>query len=166
MTNSVIMMLICWSQYSQRNWHLKRCNLNRCNPRRYTVRKNESREHFVVSRMEGNEELKSDLLTLYKDPRKNLRALPKVRFEGEQGVGLGPVWEFFICTLKIPQNGIQGEGRAMLYFEGECEHLLPVYNQIVQQMGIFICTKTSQSGWCASMCLILIINKHGDPLFF
>lgn len=45
----------------------------------------------MVSRMEGNEELKSDLLTLYKDPRKNLRALPKVRFEGEQGVGLGPV---------------------------------------------------------------------------
>lgn len=37
------------------------------------VRKNERREHFVVSRMKGNEELKSDLLSLYKDPRKNLR---------------------------------------------------------------------------------------------
>ena len=59
------------------------------------VRTNEPREHFVVSRMEGSEELKSDLLSLYKDPRKKLRALPKVRFEGEQGVGVGPIREFF-----------------------------------------------------------------------
>lgn len=103
------------------------------------VRTNEPREHFVVSRMEGSEELKSDLLSLYKDPRKKLRALPKVRFEGEQGVGVGPIREFFVCALKIPQDGIQGEGRPMLFFEGECDHLLPVHNQIVQQMGIFTC---------------------------
>ena len=64
------------------------------------VQKNEPRKHFVVSRMEGNKELKSDLLSLYKDPRKNLRALPKVRFEGEQGVGVGLVREFFVCALK------------------------------------------------------------------
>ena len=88
------------------------------------VQTNEPREHFVVSRMEGSEELKSDLLSLYKDPRKKLRALPKVRFEGEQGVGVGPIREFFVCALKIPQ---------------ECDHLLPVHNQIVQQMGIFTC---------------------------
>ena len=92
------------------------------------VRENEPRERFVVSRMEGNEELKRDLLSLYKDPRKNLRALPKVRFEGEQGVGVGLVREFFVCALKIPQDGIQGEGRPMLFFEGECDHLLPVHN--------------------------------------
>ena len=62
-----------------------------------------------------------------------------MRFEGEQGVGLGPVREFFVCALKIPQDGIQGEGRPVLFFEGECDHLLPVHNQIVQQMGIFTC---------------------------
>lgn len=103
------------------------------------IKKNEPRERFVVSRMEGNEELKSDLLSLYKDPRKNLRALPKVCFEGEQGLGVGPVREFFVYALEIPQEGIQGEGRPMLFFEGECDHLLPVHNQIVQQMGAFTC---------------------------
>lgn len=89
----------------------------------------------MVSRMDGNEELKKDMLSLYKDPKKNLRAVPKVRFEGEQGVGVGPVREFFVCALKIPQEGMHGEGRPIVFFEGEHDHLLPVHNQIAQQMG-------------------------------
>ena len=59
------------------------------------------RERFFVNRLEGSEELKKDILSLYKDPRKNLRAAPRVRFEGEEAVGAGPVREFFHCALKI-----------------------------------------------------------------
>ena len=51
------------------------------------VRKNEPREHFVVSRMEGNEELESNLSSLYKDPRKNLRAPP-------MGLALNPLMNY------------------------------------------------------------------------
>lgn len=35
------------------------------------------RERFFVNRLEGSEELKKDILSLYKDPRKNLRAAPR-----------------------------------------------------------------------------------------
>ena len=103
------------------------------------VQTNSPRELFMVNRMDGSEELKRDLLGLYKDPKKNLKARPKVRFEGEEGVGVGPIREFFVCALKIPQEGIHGEGRPIVFFEGERDHLLPIHNQVVQQMGAFTC---------------------------
>ena len=58
-----------------------------------------AREQFYISRLEGSEELKRDIFGLYKDPHRNLKARPKVRFEGEEGVGAGPVREFFVCAL-------------------------------------------------------------------
>ena len=98
-----------------------------------------AREQFYISRLEGSEELKRDILGLYKDPRRNLKARPKVRFEGEEGVGAGPVREFFVCALGIPREGMSGTGRPVVYFEGEADHLLPVHNQMLQQMGAFVC---------------------------
>lgn len=95
------------------------------------------RERFFVNRLEGSEELKKDILSLYKDPRKNLRAAPRVRFEDEEAVGAGPVREFFHCALKIIEEGMHGDGRPILFFEGESDHLLPIHNQILQQMGAF-----------------------------
>jgi hypothetical protein len=83
--------------------------------------------------------MKRDILGLYKDPRKSLKACPKVRFEGEEGVGAGPVREFFVCALGIPREGMSGTGRPVVYFEGEADHVLPVHNQMLQQMGAFIC---------------------------
>lgn len=100
---------------------------------------NSPREQFYVSRLEGSEEMKRDILGLYKDPRKNLKARPKVRFEGEEGVGTGPVREFFVCALGIPREGISGSGKPVVYFEGESDHLLPIHNQMLQQMGAFTC---------------------------
>ena len=97
------------------------------------------REHFYVSRMYGSEDLKRDILSQYKDPRKNLKACPKIRFEGEEGVGAGPVREFFVCALGIPREGMCGNGRPVVYFEGEADHLLPIHNQMLQQMGAFVC---------------------------
>ena len=98
------------------------------------VETNSPGELFVVNQMNGSEELKRDLLGLYKDPKENLRARPKVPFKGEERVGVGPIREFFVCALKIPQEGIHGEGRPIVFFE-----LLPIHNQVVQQMGAFTC---------------------------
>ena len=63
---------------------------------------NSPREPFYVSRLDGNEETKRDILGLYKDPRKNLKARPKVRFEGEEGVGTcSPVVFLLICKRHL-----------------------------------------------------------------
>ncbi len=59
------------------------------------IREDALRENFYVSRLEGSEELKRDILSLYKNQKKNLRAPMKVRFDGEEGVGSGTVREFF-----------------------------------------------------------------------
>lgn len=68
------------------------------------VMENTPRENFYISRQERSEELKRDILGLYKDPRKNVRAPIKVRFDGEEGVSAGPVREFFVSAMEIP-NG-------------------------------------------------------------
>ena len=60
------------------------------------IQKNKPKEQLFVSRFHGSEELKRDILGLYKDPRKNLRAPLQVRFEGEEGVGTGPIREYFV----------------------------------------------------------------------
>ena len=103
------------------------------------VLENTSRENFYISRLEGSEEVKRDILGLYKDPRKNLRAPIKVRFDGEEGVGAGPVREFFVSAMKIPMEGMSSTGRPVVYFEGEKDHLLPIHNQMLQQMGAYTC---------------------------
>ena len=87
------------------------------------IQKDKPRERFFVSRLEQNEELKKDILGLYKDPEKNLRASIRVQFEGEEGVGTGPVREFFACAMTILQEGmVMGDPfyslkeRVIIYF--------------------------------------------------
>ena len=95
---------------------------------------NSPREQFYVSRMEGHEKMKQDILGLYKDPWKNLKAHPKVQFE-EEGVGTKPVGEFFVSALSTLHEGLDGSGRPVVYFEGEVDHLLSIHNQMLPQMG-------------------------------
>ena len=59
------------------------------------------RQSFVVSRQEGLEELKNDILSCYKNSRCRLKAKMRVRFEGENGVGSGPIREFLLSAMKI-----------------------------------------------------------------
>lgn len=59
--------------------------------RKEVLVKDSPRQLFSVSRMEGNEELKCDILSHYKDRGNNFKAVPRVRFEDEEGVGSGPV---------------------------------------------------------------------------
>jgi len=61
---------------------------------------------FSVSRMEGTDDLKRDILVKYKGKNANLKARPRVRFEDEEGAGSGPVREFLLTAMKIADEGI------------------------------------------------------------
>ena len=52
--------------------------------------RNKPRQLFSISRMEGIEELKRDVLVAYKS-KPNLKARPRERFEEEEGAGSGRV---------------------------------------------------------------------------
>ena len=95
------------------------------------------RQRFMVSREEGMEELKQDILGCYKNPNCQLKAKLFVRFEGEEGVGSGPLREFLLCAMKIPQEGIGKEGKPVIFFEGEDDHKVPVHNQALRCTGAF-----------------------------
>ena len=84
-----------------------------------------TRQRFMVSREDGLEELKKDILGCYKNPHIKLRAKPCIKFEGESGVGSGPVREFLLCSMKIVEDGIEKEGKPLLFFEGEEDHKVP-----------------------------------------
>ena len=95
------------------------------------------RQSFVVSRQEGLEELKNDILSCYKNSRCRLKAKMRVRFEGENGVGSGPIREFLLSAMKIVQEGIGKEGKPVIFFEGQDDHKLPVYDQSLRCTGAF-----------------------------
>ena len=75
---------------------------------------------FRVSRMNGGAEMQSDILSHYKNPSTRLKSPLKIRFEGEDGVGVGPIREFFVEALTIVEEGI-GNPRVLM-FEGESDH--------------------------------------------
>ena len=61
------------------------------------------RQLFAVSRLEGSDELKRNIFLCYKGKRNKLR----IKFEGEEGAGSGPVREFLSCAIKmIDENWI------------------------------------------------------------
>ena len=40
---------------------------------------------------------------------------------------------------KYQMEGMSSTGSPVVYFEGEKDHLLPIHNQMPQQMGTYIC---------------------------
>ena len=87
-------------------------------------------QRFVVSREEGTEELKRDILGYYKDKTCKLTAKPRVRFEGEEGVGSGPVREFFLCAMKLVHEGIGGtESQYSFSKEKKITNFRPMINR-------------------------------------
>ena len=96
-----------------------------------------SRQRFMVSREDGLEEIKKDILGCYKNPCIKLRAKPRVIFEGESGVGSSPVREFLLCSMKIVEDGIEKEGKPLLFFEGEEDYKVPVHNHALRCTGAF-----------------------------
>ena len=95
------------------------------------------RQLFSVSRMEGLEELKRDVLLHYKSKKANLKARPRVRFEHEEGAGSGPVREFLSSAMQIAAEGIASSFKPVIFFEGDKDHRLPVHDQSLRLTGAF-----------------------------
>lgn len=105
--------------------------------RRDNVNESLSRQRFTVSREDGLDELKKDILGCYKSPQLKLKAKPRVKFEGEEGVGSGPVREFLLCAIKIVEDGIEKSGKPFLFFEGEENHKVPIHDHALRCTGGF-----------------------------
>ena len=97
----------------------------------------EAPQRIYVDRFQNG--LESDILGLYKSPNFNLRVEPRVRFESEPAVGVGPVREFFCLALQLLENGLtdSNQGRVVL-FEGSQDHKLPVVNNLMKQAGLYV----------------------------
>ena len=78
-------------------------------------------------------------MSCYKNNQCRLRAIPRVRFEGEEGLGSGPIREFLMCAMNIVQEGIDRDGKPLTFFEGE-EHKLPIHEQTLRCTGAFRAT--------------------------
>ena len=95
------------------------------------------RQLFTVCRDDGEAVMKADILAMYKNPHTNLLARPRVRFEGEEGVGAGPLREFLQVAVKIAEEGIGFNPKPVIYFEGEPDHKLPVHSLSLRNTGSF-----------------------------
>ncbi len=97
----------------------------------------EAPQRIYVDRFQNS--LEQDILAIYKSPSLNLRAEPRVRFESEPGVGIGPVREFFCLALQLLVTGLSNadQGRVVI-FEGSEDHKLPVVNNLMKQAGLYI----------------------------
>lgn len=87
------------------------------------------------------DDLETDILQLYKGKDINLTAEPKVRFEGEAGVGSGPVREFFSLSMQLLEEGLQndfGPDQHVLIFEGQEDHKVPRQEPLLRQTGLFV----------------------------
>lgn len=94
-------------------------------------------QRISVCRMEGTAELRKDIIGVYKNSKTSLRAIPRVRFEEEDGVGSGPVREFLMNAVKIVEEGIPSSGKHLLFLEGERDHRVPVHDQSLRLTGAF-----------------------------
>ena len=65
-----------------------------------------------------------------------MTAKPRVKFEGKEGVGSGPVREFLLCAMKIVQEGIGGTGKPVIFVEGE-DHKVPIHDRSLRSTGAF-----------------------------
>ena len=76
-------------------------------------------------------------MRIIKNPALNLRAVPRVRFEDEDGVGSGPVREFLTSALKVVDEGIPSRSKPLIFLEGEQDHRLPIYDRSLRLSGAF-----------------------------
>ena len=75
----------------------------------------EAPQRIYVDRFQNG--LESDILGLYKSPNFNLRVEPRVCFESEPAVGVGPVREFPCLALQLLENELtdSNQGRVVLF---------------------------------------------------
>ena len=105
-----------------------------------TINEDLPKQRFSVCRIDGVSELRKDIIEIYKKPDLKLKAIPKVRFEEEDGIGSGPVREFLVHAIKVVDEGIpsdSGRSKPLIFFEGESGHRLPVHDQSLRLTGTF-----------------------------
>lgn len=106
--------------------------------RKENIIEDKPQQKIFISRVEGNEQLRKDILGIYKNPKTNLRVGLKVRFEDEEAVGSGPVREYLSIAINILDEGISSNSnKKLLFFEGQVDHRLPVHNQSLRATGTF-----------------------------
>ncbi|XP_031573313.1 uncharacterized protein LOC116307286 isoform X2 [Actinia tenebrosa] len=96
------------------------------------------KERIFLSRLDGITEMKREIMGIYKNPQTNLHRAPRVCFEEEDGVGCGPVREFFSNVIKIIEEGISSSSsKPLMFLEGETDHRLPIHDQSLRAIGAF-----------------------------
>lgn len=96
------------------------------------------KQRFIVCRVDDKGELCRDIIGIYKKPDLKLRAIPKVMFEEEDGVGSGPVRDFLVLSVRVADEGIPStsvKSKPLLFFEGQQDHRLPVHDQSLRLPG-------------------------------
>lgn len=79
--------------------------------------------------MDGINELWGDIMGIYKNFKIKLNVNLRVCFEGEDGVGCGLVWEFFVNVIKIIDEGIYFLcGKLVVFLEGEVDYCFLIYD--------------------------------------
>ena len=84
--------------------------------RKNNIDENQPVQRVFVSRLEGPDQLKKDVIGAYKNPSTKLRVGLKVCFEEEDAVGSGPVREFLTIAVNILDEGISSSGSKKLLF--------------------------------------------------
>ena len=106
--------------------------------RKNNIDENQPVQQVFVSRLEGPDQLKKDVIGVYKNPSTNLRVGLKICFEEEDAVGSGPVREFLTIAVNILDEGISSSGsKKLLFFEGQTDHRIPVHNQSLRVTGTY-----------------------------
>lgn len=106
--------------------------------RKENIIQDKPQQRIFVSRLDGIDQLKKEVIGVYKNPKTNLRVGVKVRFEEEDAVGSGPVREYLSIAMNILDEGMSSSGsKKLLFFEGQMDHRLPVHNQSLRATGMF-----------------------------
>ena len=105
-----------------------------------TIDEDLPKQRFNVCCVDGHGESGRDIVGIYKKPDLKLCAIPKVRFEEEDGVGSEPIREFLVLAVQVADEGIpstSGRSKPLLFFEGQPDHRLPVHDQSLRLTGTF-----------------------------
>ena len=96
------------------------------------------KQRISVCRVDGVMELRKEIMGIYKNPNTNFKVTPKIRFEEEEGVGSGPLREYFVETIRVLDEGIPSStGKPLLFLEGQSDHRIPTHDHSLRLTGAY-----------------------------
>jgi hypothetical protein len=94
------------------------------------------KQRFSVCRIDGVLELRKEIMGIYKNPKTNLKLVPRIRFEEEEGMGSGPLREFCAETIRVIDEGIPSHtGKPLMFLEGPINRLTGAYKAMGRIIG-------------------------------